>query len=79
MISDRKNEEVHVEGPQTLHGADLEGRDIRMTATLSMGALIADGRSEVSGLYHLYRGYDDFVEKLQSLGADVQIIADKEA
>ena len=35
-------------------------------------ALAAEGRSEIEDIYHIERGYENFVEKLQSLGARIR-------
>lgn len=67
---------VIVNGNQKLTGSSLEGSDIRMTTALIMAALIAEGDSKIYGLQHLFRGYDNFMEKLLSLGAEVALMDD---
>ena len=37
-----------------------------------LAALVAEGATEVSDIYHIKRGYEDFREKLSSLGADIR-------
>ncbi len=61
-----------VRGRPRLSGAPVRATDIRAGAGLVLAALCADGRSEVSEVSHLDRGYPDFVAQLQSLGADVE-------
>lgn len=70
-------EQIHslitIDGSQTLTGTRVEGTDIRMTSSLIMAALIAEGNSKVYGLDHLVRGYSNFYDKMIRLGADVSI------
>jgi len=45
--------------------------DLRAGSSLVIAALAARGRSEISRIYHLERGYENLVEKLSALGATV--------
>ena len=54
------------------HGADVKGSDLRAGAALVIAALAADGESTVSGLEYIDRGYENFLGKLKSLGADIK-------
>ena len=47
--------------------------DIRAGAGVVLAGLIASGATVVSALHHLDRGYEGFVDKLKSLGADVEV------
>ena len=47
--------------------------DIRAGAGLVLAGLLASGESVISALHHLDRGYEGFVDKLKSLGADVEV------
>ena len=47
------------------------GSDLRATAGLVLAALIAEGESTVSRVYHLDRGYEDFENKMSKIGATV--------
>lgn len=60
-----------VTGVDTLSGAEVEASDIRAGAGLVVAGLIAVGRTEVSGVDHIDRGYEDFVAKLRGLGATI--------
>lgn len=62
---------ICIKGPQELHNGVPEVKDLRAGATLAIAALIADGESVVNGISHLERGYEDFVEKVRSLGGDI--------
>ncbi len=64
-----------VRGVKKLSGAPVKATDLRAGAGLVLAALAAEGRSEISGVFHLDRGYTDLGPKLQSLGADVTRVA----
>lgn len=61
-----------VAGSVKLRGAKAEVTDLRAGATLVLAALAAEGKSEISGVEHIERGYEDFVEKLTALGASIR-------
>ena len=60
-----------VTGVDSLSGAEVEASDIRAGAGLVVAGLIATGTTEVSGIDHIERGYEHFVEKLTGLGATI--------
>lgn len=70
-VSVRKNVAT-VEGPTKLVGAQLMATDLRASACLVLGGLSAHGRTKVSRIYHLDRGYQRLDEKLRKLGAKIQ-------
>lgn len=61
-----------VTGPARLHGARVKSLDIRSAVSLVLAGLVADGETELTDVYHIDRGYARFVEKLTSLGADIE-------
>ena len=61
-----------IEGVSGLTGAPVQACDLRAGAALVIAGLAASGETEVSGIAHIERGYENFVEKLQSLGADIR-------
>lgn len=63
-----------IKGVDKLKGTSLEGKDLRSTAALVVAALAAKGSSEVRGLKHLDRGYEDLENKFRELGAKIQRI-----
>ncbi len=63
---------VLVSGPTKLHGRNLETPDIRAGMALVLAALIAKGESVINQAELIERGYDEVVEKLQSLGAQIE-------
>lgn len=60
-----------VQGPVTLQGAKVRATDLRAGAALVVAGLIADGVTEITGLEHIDRGYENLIEKLESLGAKI--------
>lgn len=62
--------EVH--GPTRLHGARVTSLDIRSAVSLVLAGLVAEGETELTDVYHIDRGYADFVRKLSGLGADIE-------
>jgi len=63
-----------INGKTTFSGRDLRATDLRASAALVLGGLIADGETLVHNAYQLFRGYENMPEKLQKLGACVTII-----
>jgi UDP-N-acetylglucosamine 1-carboxyvinyltransferase len=61
-----------VRGRERLSSAPVVATDIRAGAGLVLAGLMSDGVTEVQDAYHVDRGYPDFVEQLQSLGAKVE-------
>jgi UDP-N-acetylglucosamine 1-carboxyvinyltransferase len=70
--------DVHVEGrsaivsgPSALHGGAVTVPDIRSGAALVVAALCAEGTTVLHNIYHLDRGYQELVGKLEGLGAHI--------
>ncbi len=56
---------------KTLTGAPVMATDLRASSSLVIAGLVANGRTDISRIYHLERGYEDIVGKLSGLGAVV--------
>jgi UDP-N-acetylglucosamine 1-carboxyvinyltransferase len=63
-----------VHGPSQLTGTTVQASDLRASAGLVLAALVARGQTTIERVYHIDRGYERIVEKLQSLGADISRI-----
>ena len=63
---------IIVTGPTKLRGRPLDSRDLRSGMALIAAALAADGESRVSPLETVERGYARLVDRLVSLGAQVE-------
>ena len=61
-----------IQGVNQLQGAPVSSPDLRGGAALVIAGLAAEGETEIHDIYHIDRGYEDYVGKLQSLGADVE-------
>ncbi|MCI8909151.1 MAG: UDP-N-acetylglucosamine 1-carboxyvinyltransferase [Oscillibacter sp.] len=67
-----------VEGVDHLTGAPIQASDLRAGAALVIAALAAKGRSEITQVQYIERGYEDVISKLRALGADIQSVEEKE-
>jgi len=61
-----------VTGQKELTGAPVMSTDIRASASLILAGLAANGRTDISRVYHIDRGYERIEEKLKGLGADIR-------
>ncbi len=60
-----------VEGVEHLTGCQVKATDLRAGAAMVLAGLVADGETQVGYIHHIDRGYDNLVEKLVGLGADI--------
>jgi UDP-N-acetylglucosamine 1-carboxyvinyltransferase len=60
-----------VRGPAKLSGTTVQASDLRASAGLVLAALVAEGETLIDRVYHIDRGYEGIVEKLQALGANI--------
>lgn len=60
-----------IRGVKNLQGAPVSSTDLRAGAALVLAGIAADGKTVVHDIRHIERGYEDYVGKLSSLGADV--------
>lgn len=74
----RMNADIKVEGttaifrgPTKLQGAKVQASDLRAGASLVIAALMADGITEITGIEHIERGYENITMKLENLGAKI--------
>lgn len=61
-----------VEGQARLTGCQVKATDLRAGAAIVLAALVAEGETQVAYIHHIDRGYDNLVQKLVSLGADIK-------
>ena len=61
-----------IKGVKKLSGAPVMASDLRASAALVLAGLVADGRTEISRIYHLDRGYEHIEDKLSAVGAKVR-------
>ena len=70
-----------VDGDANLHGAPVKATDLRAGAALIIAGLCASGTTELSSIHYIERGYEEIIDKLQALGADIkkQYVPDEDA
>lgn len=61
-----------IKGVEGLSGAPVMATDLRASVSLVLAGLVAKGKTEISRVYHLDRGYEHIERKLSALGADIQ-------
>ena len=65
-----------VKGVKKLKGAPVMATDLRASISLILAGLAAEGETKVSRVYHLDRGYEKVVHKLQAVGAQIERISE---
>ena len=63
-----------IEGVKQLTGAPVNACDLRAGAAMVIAGLAAEGVTEVDSIHHIERGYENLVEKLIGVGADIRMI-----
>ncbi len=61
-----------VDGPCKLTGCDVRATDLRAGAAMILAGLVAEGTTSIGDLHHIDRGYENIVDKLKKLGADIE-------
>ena len=65
-----------VRGVKKLKGAEVMATDLRASVSLILAGLVAEGETIVDRIYHLDRGYENLVGKLEACGAKVDRVKD---
>lgn len=68
-----------IDGVERFMGATVQACDLRAGAALVIAGLCASGITEVQEICHVERGYENFVEKLTAIGANIRKINDQES
>ena len=63
-----------IEGVEGFSGAKVQACDLRAGAAMVIAGLAATGETEIDSIHHIERGYENIVEKLAAVGADIQTI-----
>ena len=77
-VSDSKIANV-TGNPAGLNGASVRAIDLRAGAAMVVAGLAAKGKTEIDDIFHIQRGYEDIVGKLQKVGADIKIVTTPDA
>lgn len=62
-----------IKGPTKLHGENVIATDLRAGASLVIAGLIAEGTTTIANAEHILRGYENIVEKLTNVGANIKL------
>lgn len=68
--------QIVYDGPNQLQGAPVKATDLRAGAALVIAGLMAEGRTEITNVEFILRGYSNIIEKLTQLGADIRLVED---
>ncbi len=60
-----------VKGIEKLYAAPVFAHDLRAGAAMIIAGLVAEGKTEIYHIYHILRGYENILEKFNSLGANI--------
>lgn len=72
------NKTAIITGKTLLNGEEVIATDLRAGAAMVIAGLIAQGKTTISEIEHILRGYENIVEKLTSVGANIKIIYTEE-
>ena len=67
-----KNQTATIIGPTKLKGCEVVATDLRAGAAMVAAALVANGKTRISNVEHILRGYENIVEKLKNVGAKIE-------
>ena len=71
FAANRYGTKAEILGPTPLHGTSVRALDIRAGAGMVLAGLVAAGRTSISDVHHLDRGYEALVPKLRQIGAQI--------
>lgn len=60
-----------INGVKQLNGAPVSATDLRAGAAMVLAGLVANGETEINHVFHIDRGYENLVERLKGIGADI--------
>ena len=63
-----------IDGVEKFHGAHVQACDLRAGAAMVVAGLAAEGTTQISQVQFIERGYEDIINKLRSVGADISIV-----
>lgn len=64
---------LHIHGKTPLKGCEVQATDLRGGASVVVAGLIAEGRTTITNIGHILRGYDKIIQKLTNVGAKITI------
>lgn len=71
-----QNKTAMITGVEKLYGSPVKAHDLRAGAAMIIAGLVAEGKTEITNIYHILRGYENITEKFNSLGANIVYVED---
>lgn len=68
-----KDRLLTIVAPTELYGKEVIATDLRAGASLILAGLIAEGKTKISEVEHILRGYENIIQKLQNVGAKIRL------
>ena len=68
-----KNQTATIMGPTMLRGSEVVATDLRAGAAMVAACLVASGKSRITNVEHILRGYENIIEKLSNVGAKIEL------
>lgn len=68
-----KNQTATIMGPTKLKGSEVVATDLRAGAAMVTAGLIASGKTRITNVEHILRGYENIIEKLSNVGAKIEL------
>ena len=68
------NRVATIKGKTRLRGMEVSATDLRGGASMLICGLIAEGITTIDNVNHILRGYDNIVEKIKNVGANIELI-----
>lgn len=68
------NRIIQITGPCKLHGSHVCATDLRAGACMVLAALVADGTTTIDNVEYVLRGYENIIDKLTNVGADIKLL-----
>lgn len=65
-----------IKGVEKLYSAPVKAHDLRAGAAMIIAGLVAHGKTEVTNIHHILRGYEDIAGKFNSIGANIEYVND---
>ena len=67
------NKKIKIKGKTELKGKKVEATDLRAGACLVLAGLTASGTTKITNIEHVLRGYENIVQKLTDVGAQIEL------
>lgn len=67
------NKKIYINGKTKLKGTEVKATDLRAGACMVIAGLIAEGNTVINDIDHVLRGYENIIEKLQNVGAKIEL------